>query len=83
MHKLLLSCLKATELMEKKFHFRLTFRERMQLKMHKSMCKACSRYDKQSAILHKALSHPELFNGHIDNLEGFKEEILRKLDESN
>ncbi len=56
MHILFLSCLKATELIEKKFRFRLSFREKLQLKMHKSMCDACTRYEKQSILIEKGLS---------------------------
>lgn len=55
MHILFLSCLKASELIEKKFHFKLSFRERLQLKMHKMMCSACTMYEKQSAILEKSI----------------------------
>ena len=33
MHILFLSCLKATELMEKKLHFEVSFKEKLQLKV--------------------------------------------------
>ena len=56
MHRLFLSCLKATELIEKKLHFRLSGREKLQLKMHKMMCNACSSYEKQSIFLEKGVS---------------------------
>ena len=56
MHILFLSCLKATELIEKKIHFRLSFSEKIQLKMHKSMCDACSKYEKQSLFIEKGIS---------------------------
>lgn len=52
----LVSCLKATELIEKNFYFKLSFSERLQLKVHKSMCKACALYDKQSALIEKGIS---------------------------
>ncbi len=55
MHVLFLSCLKATELIEKKLHHGLTFREKFQLKMHKMMCDACSQYEKQSLLLDKGI----------------------------
>ena len=80
MHTLLLSCLKATELIEKKFHFKLSFRERLQLKMHKSMCKACRMYEKQSSVLNEALMRPDIWNGEEADMEGFKKEILKNLD---
>ena len=53
---LFLSCLKATELIEKKLHFHLSAKERLQLKMHKMMCTACTRYEKQSTFLEKGIS---------------------------
>jgi len=56
MNKLMLSCKKATELIEKQQLTPLRFVERMQLKMHKSMCDACSAYEKQSIFIDKALN---------------------------
>jgi hypothetical protein len=56
MHTLFLSCLKATEMIEKKLHFKLSSRERLQLRMHKMMCTACSLYEKQSAFLETGIS---------------------------
>jgi len=55
MHILFLSCLTATELIEKNFHFKLSFLERMQLKVHKMMCDACTNYEKQSIIIEKGI----------------------------
>lgn len=55
MHTLFLSCLKATELIEKKLNFRLSFTEKLQLSMHKMMCDACSKYEKQSIFLEKGI----------------------------
>ena len=55
MHVLFLSCLKATELIEEKLHHGLTFREKIQLKMHKMMCDACAQYEKQSLLLDKGI----------------------------
>ena len=56
MHWLFLSCLKATELIEKKLNFRLTTMEKLQLSMHKAMCDACSRYEKQSSFIDEAIA---------------------------
>jgi len=53
---LFLSCLKASELIEKKLHFKLTFREKIQLRIHKSMCDACRIYEKQSTLIEKGIS---------------------------
>ena len=55
MHFLFLSCLKATELIEKKFNFKLSLKEKIQLKMHKMMCDACTNFEKQSEFLEKGM----------------------------
>lgn len=54
MHFLFLSCLKATELIEKKFNLKLSFKEKIQLELHKMMCDACRTYEKQSRILEES-----------------------------
>lgn len=82
MHILLLSCLKATELIEKKLHFSLSRREKIQLNIHKSMCKACSNYEKQTVIIEKGIANL----GNIENLDLsidmdlFKKSILEKIE---
>ena len=53
---LLLSCKKATELIEKREFIPLSYKEKLQLRLHTSMCKACKSYEKQSDTLEKALS---------------------------
>ncbi|MEX0980695.1 MAG: hypothetical protein WD577_03925 [Bacteroidales bacterium] len=81
MNKLFLSCLKATELVEKKMHFGLTAKERVQLKMHKLMCDVCSSYEKQSVFLEKGISlqqHEELSS---EDLQHLKLGIHEKLSE--
>lgn len=55
MNTLFLSCMKASELIEKKMHIRLSFTEIMQLKAHKMMCDACTMYEKQSIIIEKGI----------------------------
>lgn len=80
-HILFLSCLKATELIDKKIYFRLSFMEKLQLTMHKTMCSACRRYEKQGLLIEKGLSRQlekEPFN--ID-LEKIKLEIKEELEE--
>lgn len=79
MNRLFLSCLKATELMEKRFHFKLSFTEKMQLKAHKMMCDACTRYEKQSEFLEKGIQayHEKLEEE--ENLDKLKEQINLKL----
>ena len=79
MHILFLSCLKASEFIEKKLHFKLSFSEKIQLELHKMMCSACSRYEKQSIIIEKSI---ELQNKNIlnaVNIEDLKKTITKKL----
>ena len=54
-HIFMLSCKKATELIEKKLHTNLSGRERLQLRLHKTICDACTLYEKQVVFLDKAL----------------------------
>lgn len=56
MTKLMLSCKKATELIEKKQIAGLSFGERLQLNIHKRACKACAAYEHQSDLIDKALA---------------------------
>lgn len=80
MNKLLLSCLKATELMEKKLHIKLSFTEKLQLKAHKMICKACTQYEEQTHFIHNVMSKPPT-NGSpsVDEIESLKKEIIKKI----
>ncbi len=80
MHFLFLSCLKATELIEKKLHIKLSVKEKLRLKVHKSMCNACRRYDKQSKIIDNALKNYNSEMPHI-NIEELKINIKKKISE--
>lgn len=51
---LMLSCLKATELIEKRLLFRLSLADKIRLKLHLTACKACRNYDKQSRLISEA-----------------------------
>ena len=82
MHWLFLSCLKATELIEKKLHFRLSGKGRLQLKMHKMMCDACSSYEKQSIFLEKGISLSQKKEFSEDDLKNLKVAITEKLSET-
>ena len=85
MHKLFLSCLKATEIIEKGLNFKLSWREKLQLKAHKMMCDACSRYEKQSLFLDSAIKACHDFDAGRDiepakaELKELKERINKKL----
>ena len=57
MNKLMLSCVKASELIEKKINAKLTAKEKIQLSLHISMCDACRAWEKQSIELDQTLSN--------------------------
>lgn len=80
MHFLFLSCLKATELIEKRFHFKLSFTEKIQLELHKMMCDACKTYEKQSEIIEMGIKahHHHHRSDEID-AEQLKKQIQTKL----
>ena len=56
----MLSCKKATSLMDKKAYARLGPVEGLQLILHRSMCDACRRYEKQSRIIDTILHHQQI-----------------------
>ena len=82
MNKLLLSCLRATELIEKKLNFKLSVKEKLQLRMHKTMCSACSNYEKQSIFLDKGISVIQEREISIDDVEQLKQSIAKKLSDT-
>lgn len=84
MNYLMLSCKKATGLIEKKSVFGLSWKENIQLKVHTKMCDACSTYQKQSkeidTLLEKHIcSTDETFTPELENKE-LKETILQSLE---
>jgi len=82
MNKMFLSCLKATELIEKKLLFKLSLTEKIRLTMHKMMCEACTLYEKQTRILDKALEgHPKKDELSFD-LNNFKKDLIMKIEEA-
>lgn len=78
---LFLSCSKATELMEKKRFFNLSFSEKIQLKMHKMMCHACTRYEKHSILIDKCINNTQKQDPKSTDLEKLKNRIFRNLKE--
>lgn len=82
MHYLFLSCLKATELINKKSESPLSCVQNLQLKAHKSMCKACRNYEKQTSILDKALQTSLNKEGLKVDLDALKKSIHAKIEKS-
>ena len=79
MRILFLSCLKATELIEKKLHFGLSRKERYQLKMHKMMCNACRNLETQTYFIDHNLKHRTLVTPQDVDVEHLKQMINEKL----
>lgn len=79
----MLSCKRASELIDKQSVFKLTWKENVQLHIHTTMCDACATYQKQSNLLDSLLSK------HIQNVDesqvpiiannSLKEKIIKKL----
>ncbi len=79
----MLSCKKATTLIEKKALFGLSWKENIQLRLHKSMCDACTTYEKQSKLLDKLL-YKHIHGKNFEHTptspnEPLKERIIHKL----
>ncbi len=82
MHFIILSCRKASELIEKKQLFKLSFREKIQLNMHTSICDACARYEKQSEQLNQMIKEyldQELKRKDDKENKGLKDKIIKSL----
>lgn len=57
MRILLNSCKKTTELIDKQAIVPLSMKEKMQLQVHKSMCKTCNAYERQSKFMDKVIAN--------------------------
>lgn len=60
MNVMMLSCKKATQLMEMKEHVPLKIIEKIQLQTHVAMCSGCKNYMKQTKLINKLLN--KIFN---------------------
>lgn len=78
----MLSCFKATELIEKSSVVKLSSFERIQLKLHLSVCDACKKYQIQSEVLDKALSNDsETAKLSDSELSKFEEDLSKRLNQ--
>lgn len=57
MDKILLSCKEATRLITLRSYRKLKFRERLQVKMHTTMCHPCRKFGNQSKYIDHAVEH--------------------------
>lgn len=83
MHILFLSCKKATEMIEKKLNFRLSWYEKIQLESHKMMCNACTNYEKQSELIEKGIAKSKEKDFSQEDINQLKKLIKDKLSNHN
>lgn len=76
MSTMMLSCKKATELVEKKAVVELAFTENIQLKMHMMVCSACKQYENQSKIIDLVL---EQINKKNDGKQELSQDVKTKI----
>lgn len=80
MNILMLSCKKATELIEKRIVTKLSAIEKIQLKMHTAVCSQCSIYEIQSDIIDKRIAEIHQVTKESLKLSSErKEQILKQL----
>lgn len=85
MNKMMISCDKATQLMERRTDSGLSFTERLKLKFHTSMCDGCTNYQKQTKLINDILrKHLDInFEArtlHYAGAADLKADILKKLE---
>ncbi len=83
MNTLVLSCKKATELIEKRGVVKLSPKEKIQLSMHTSICSACKKYEEQSEIIEKSLEQIHQKNNKPMKLSSEKKEQIMKMFDKN
>lgn len=79
MNWIMLSCRKATELIEKQKVLGLSNTEKMQLKMHVGVCKACEKYQTESDELDRHLKNIFIHQNETTSSENLKHTILKKI----
>lgn len=83
-HILFLPCSEATMLVEKRIANTISRKENWKLSVHLKICKRCRTYDEKLKILDDVLkmklSQHENDNLSRDNIQRFKEEVVKKLD---
>ncbi len=81
MNVMMLSCIKATELLEMKEHVSLGVIKTLQLHFHLSMCSGCRNYRKQTKLINKLLNtHMNNFSEIVDTGK-LEKDIISKVPE--
>ncbi|WP_214073494.1 hypothetical protein [Mucilaginibacter sp. dw_454] len=81
--KIVYNCKQATFLIEKKLISKLTFREKIELRIHLYGCSVCRIFNKQSAVINQMVK--QLFSDansdqkHLDN--DFKQGLQQRIEE--
>lgn len=82
MNTLMLSCKKASELIDKQSVIKLSIKEKVMLHMHTSMCGGCKAYQKQSKLLDEFLqNHIQSNEANVFQIKNneLKQQIISKL----
>jgi len=79
MNAMMLSCVKATELMEMKENVPLGLLKTMQLHMHTAMCSGCRNYMKLSRLINALLQKKFNTLPIIDNTDVLEANIISKI----
>jgi len=81
MRILLKTCKKTAELIDKQMLISLTLKEKVQLKAHKSICRNCKAYEKQSKLVDVLISKhfADSYNKHANLDEEKKFQIIEAL----
>ncbi len=83
MYLIMLPCKKVTELIEKRSLVGLSFKEKIQLHLHKTMCDACTAYQKQSKkideLLERYIHTSDFNNSGLHQNQELKERIINNL----
>ena len=79
MNAMLLSCVKATKLIEMKEYVPLNLIQTMQLHMHTAMCSGCRNYVKQSRLINQLLQKNFDTLPVIKNTDDLEAAIISKL----
>lgn len=83
MYLIMLPCKKVTELIEKRSLVELSFKEKIQLHLHKTMCDACTAYQKQSKkideVLERHIHTSDTNNSGTYQNQELKEKIINNL----
>ncbi len=78
-NKMMLSCVKATELMELKEVVPLSIKKKIQLRMHVAMCSGCRNYMKQTKLINKLLNKNFNSTPATPGTDELKTAIIKKL----